>query len=214
MAAGLTPDGAPLLSFETLLATIRQRPLLVAADRLFAGFAVAEVRHGVVSPPLQRDTRTLLSGFLIAGHPVTIFEQPTGPLETALSDAAAPFLRTFGRLVLLASAQQQEQEQPLLLPFELTAELLPQMAAYEVAHAAWTSADVPRLVSRLHLSLVALAQARATALATGDMALCGSMDATIAQLRGNMARLAGGPEALAALDADLLPHLNNNDADS
>jgi hypothetical protein len=125
VAAGLllTPaeDGAPpslLLSFETLLATIRQRPLLAAADRLFAGFvAMAEVLHGVVSPPLKRDTRTLLSAFLIAGHPVTVFEQPTGPLETALSDAAAPFLLTFGRLVVEASAQQEEQEQPFLLPF-------------------------------------------------------------------------------------------------
>jgi hypothetical protein len=89
------------------------------------------------------------------------------------------------------------------------------MAAYEAAHAAWTSADVPRLVSRLHLSLVALAQARATALATGDMALSGSMDTAVAQLRGNMAHLEGCPEALAALYADLLPHLNNlNDADA
>jgi hypothetical protein len=161
VAAGLplllTPaedGGAPPplpLSFEALLATIRQRPLLAAADRLFAGFvAMAEVRHGVFSSPLKRDTRTLLSGFLIAAHPVTVFEQPRGPLETNLSDAAAAFLRTFGRLVLLASAQQQQQDQPLLLlPFELTAELLPQMAAYEAAHAAWTSADVPRLVSRL-----------------------------------------------------------------
>ncbi len=82
---------------------------------------------------------------------------------------------------------------------------------------------MPRLVSRIHLSLVALAQARATALATnGDPALVGGMDTAIAQLRANMARLEGGSEALAALDAGdaLLPPLNtddlnnNNDADA
>jgi hypothetical protein len=195
--------------------------------------ATAEVRHGaavVVSPPLlRRDTRTLLSGFLIAGFPATVFEQPTEPLETALSNATASFLRTFGRLVLHASAQQQEQEgQPLLLPLELTAELLPQMAAYEAAHAAWTAAYVPRLVRRLHLSLLALAQARATALGSGDHVLVAHMDTSISQLRANLARLAGGPEALAAINAAgvdgvddllMLPHLNlnphnNNDADA
>ncbi len=79
------------------------------------------------------------------------------------------------------------------------------------------SANVLRLVSRLHLSLVALAQARATALASGDPALVASMDTAIAPLRCNMARLEGGPEALAALDADgdddllMLPHLNITD---
>jgi hypothetical protein len=62
----LTPaeDGGepPPLSFEALLAMIRQRPLLAAADCLFAGFvAMAEVRHGAVSQQLKRDTRTLLS---------------------------------------------------------------------------------------------------------------------------------------------------------
>ncbi len=59
------------------------------------------------SAPIKRDTRTLLSAFLIAGYPVTVFERLTGQLETALLDAAAAFLRTLGCLIAEASAQQQ-----------------------------------------------------------------------------------------------------------
>jgi hypothetical protein len=215
VAAGLTPDQAPLLTFQTLLGTLRIRSLVVVAGRLFAAFTtMANVRHhgGVFSPPLELHTRTLLTAYLIYGHPVPIFERPTGPLEQVLRDATAVFLHTFGRLLLATAA---EQPQLPLLPFELTAELLPQMAAFEAAHAAWTAVDVPRLVSRMHFNLVGLAQARAVAFANNDMELCAAIDTTITEVRGKLVRLAGGPEALAALDAGLLPPLfdDNNDTD-
>ncbi len=128
----------------------------------------------------------------------------------------------------------------ILLPFGLATELLllPQrMAAFEAAHAAWTAADVPRLVRRISLALLGLAQAHATALlaAPADhhddaLIIVAQIDTSIDQLRTQLVRLDGGAEALAAIDAavgdgvaaaDLLilpdlnlPHLNNNNNDN
>jgi hypothetical protein len=145
---------------------------------------------------------------MIEHFALNVFEHPTEPAETALSGSGAttPFLRTFGRLVVAASTQQREEGQPLLLPPELTAELLPQMAAFEAAHAALTAGDLPRVVRRISLGLLGLAQARATALAApmADHTLVAHMDTSVARLRAQLARLPapfGGPEALAALDA-------------
>ncbi len=262
-------DGAPppQLTFGALLEALRQRPLVAAADRLFAAFvALAEARHyGGGAPPfrIERHTRRLLTACMIAGHPVNVFEFPTEPLEAALSDATAPFLRTLGRLVVAVAesalwaegveqgdvGHEEEHEQQLLLqqillPFGLTTELLlPQMAAFEAAHAAWTAADVPRLVRRISLGLLGLAQARATAVLAAPIIMAdhhddaliivAQIDTSIDRLRTQLARLDGGPEALAAIDAavgdgmaaaDLLmlpdlnllpnPNDNNNNADN
>ncbi len=110
------------------------------------------------------------------------------------------------------------------------------MAAIEAAHAAWTAADVPRVVRRLSLGLLGLAQARATALASPmadhDAHIIAHIDTSVARLRAQLARLDGGPDALATIDAvgdndvaDLLmvlpdlnlvlpPLLPNNDNDN
>ncbi len=173
---------------------------------------------------------------MIEGHPHNVFEFPTEPLETALSGATARFLRTLGRLVVEASllTPQEELERPLhmLLPLGLLGELRPQMAAFEAAHAAWTAADLPRVVRRISLGLLGLAQARGTALAAVDHTLVAHIDTSVARLRAQLARLDGGAAALAAIDAVgddvdgllLLPDLNlpvvalppndNNNADT
>jgi hypothetical protein len=135
MEEGAPPP--PLLTFEALNAALRQRPLLAAADRLFAALvAVAEARHhhGALAPPPRCHTRTLLTACMIEAHPVNVFEFPTEPLETALSAATAPFLRTLGRLVvavatslLLAEGvvveQGEEPDQEQLLLRQATLEM-------------------------------------------------------------------------------------------
>jgi hypothetical protein len=238
-----TPEGdddeeapPPPLSFEALLEALRQRPLVAAAGRLFAAFVA--LADGGGTPPTtttmmtERRTRTLLTAGLIAAHPINVFEFPAEPLEAALSAATAPFLRTFGRLVVAVATsalwaegveqgdvgdeeiEQQLLRQILLLqPFGLlataTAELPQQMAAFEAAHAAWSAADVPRLVRRICLSLLALAQARTTVVAdhhhndddTLNLLLVAQFDTSIDRLRTQLVRLDGGAEALAAIDA-------------
>jgi hypothetical protein len=200
------------LSFEALNAALRQRTLLAAADRLFPALvAAAEVCHGAMDePPPRCHTRTLFTACMIEAHPNNVFEFPTEPLEAALSAATAPFLRTLGRLVVEASllTPQEELERPLhmlLLPHMvgLLGELRQQMAAFEAAHAAWTAVDLPRLVRRLSLALLGLAQARGTALvaAVVDNALVAHIDTSVARLRAQLARLDGGAAALAAIDA-------------
>jgi hypothetical protein len=198
------------LTFEALNAALRQRALLAAADRLFPALvAAAEVHHGAIEPPPVCHTRTLLTACMIEAHPINVFEFPTEPLERALSAATAPFLRTLGRLVVEASllTPQEELERPLhlLLPTGLTAELRQQMAAFEAAHAAWTAVDLPRVVRRLSLALLGLAQARATALAApaqhDDALIVTHIDTSVARLRAQLARLDGGAAALAAIDA-------------
>jgi hypothetical protein len=198
------------LSFEELNAALRQRPLLAAADRLFPALvAAAAVHHGgaLEPPPIRCHTRTLFTACMIEAHPINVFEFPTEPLEAALSAATAPFLRTLGRLVVEASllTPQEELERPLhmLLPLGLLGELRPQMAAFEAAHAAWTAVDLPRVVRRLSLALLALAQARGTAVvaAVVDADLVAQIDTSVARLRAQLARLDGGAAALAAIDA-------------
>jgi hypothetical protein len=100
-------------------------------------------------------------------------------------------------------APEEELERPLhmLLPLGLLGELRPQMAAFEAAHAAWTAVDLPRVVRRLSLALLALAQARGTAVAAVDGALVANIDTSVARLRAQLARLDGGAAALAAIDA-------------
>jgi hypothetical protein len=194
------------LSFEELNAALRQRPLLAAADRLFPALvAAAAVCHGAMEPPPRCHTRTVFTACMIEAHPINVFEFPTEPLEAALSAATAPFLRTLGRLVVEASllTPEEELERPLhmLLPLGLLGELRPQMAAFEAAHAAWTAVDLPRVVRRLSLALLALAQARGTAVAAVDGALVAHIDTSVTRLRAQLARLDGGAAALAAIDA-------------
>ncbi len=90
--------------------------------------------------------------------------------------------------------------------------------------------DLPRLVRRISLALLGLAQARGTALlvaAVMDNALVANIDTSVARLRAQLARLDGGAAALAAIDAaaavgdgvlggglHLLPDLNLVDADA
>jgi hypothetical protein len=234
-------DTAPLLTFEALNEALRQRPLLAAADRLFPALvAAAEVCHGALTPPAKCHTRTWFTACMIEGHPINVFEFPTEPLEAALSAATAPFLRTLGRLVVEASllTPQEELERPLhmlLLPhMGLLGELRTQLVAFEAAHAAWTAADLPRVVRRISLALLGLAQARATALAApaqhDDALIVTHIDTSVARLRAQLARFDGGAAALAAIDAVgndldgllLLPDLNllllppndNNNADA
>jgi hypothetical protein len=237
------PPQQQQLTFEALLEALRQRPLVAAAGRLFAAFVAlaeddeARHHHDGGAPPTtttttttERHTRTRLTACMIAAHPHNVFEFPTEPLEAALSAATAPFLSTFGRLVVAVATSQlwggAEQEveghdsdddeqqllllRQILLPFGLllataTAELLPQMAAFEAAHAAWTAADVPRLVRRISLGLLGLAQAHATALAApadhDALIIVAQIDTSIDRLRTQLLRLDGGTEALAAIDA-------------
>jgi hypothetical protein len=188
--------------------------------------AAAEACHGAMDePPLECHTRKLLTACMIEAHPINlnVFEFPTEPLEAALSAVTGPFLRTLGRLVVEASllTPQEELERPLhmLLPLGLLGELRPQMAAFEAAHAAWTAVDLPRIVRRLSLALLGLAQARATAVAVPaqhDAHIVAHIDTSVARLRAQLARLDGGAAALAAIDAVgddvdgllLLPDLN------
>jgi hypothetical protein len=156
--------------------------------------AAAEACHGALEPPpVMCHTRTLLTACMIEAHPVNVFEFPTEPLEAALSAATAPFLRTLGRLVVEASllTPEEELERPLhmLLPLGLLGELRPQVVAFEAAHAAWTAVDLPRVVRRLSLALLALAQARGTAVAAVDADLVAQIDTSVARLRAQLARL-------------------------
>ena len=194
------------LSYDALHEALRQRPLLAAADRLFPALvAAATACHGAMEPPPRCHTRTLFTACMIVDHPINVFESPTEPLEAALSGATAPFLRTLARLVVEASllTPEEELERPLhmLLPLGLLGELRPQMAAFEAAHAAWTAVDLPRVVRRLSLALLALAQARGTAVAAVDADLVAQIDTSVARLRAQLARLDGGAAALAAIDA-------------
>ena len=202
VAAQLTEERAPLHTFQDLLAKLRGRPLLEAAERLFKGLAaLAEERHGSVAAaaPATLHARTMLSMYMIVLHPADVFERPSNnALEGALATEAAALLRVFYPLLgALASATDVAE-----LQFELTAELLPRMAAYVAAFAAWKASNEPRLVCRLHLNIMGLLRARmAAALEDADAPLYLEIDAQLARSRAVLAHLPGGEAALAVIDA-------------
>jgi hypothetical protein len=119
VAAGLTSNQAPLLSFETLLEMIKLPTLVTVAGHFLTGLAAlaaavapAASQQAESSPLLLLDSsssselrlnvKCLLTVYLIVLHPSQVFarQQQNTPERVALSAAAAPLLDTLSALVV------------------------------------------------------------------------------------------------------------------
>lgn len=152
-------------------------------------------RHG--SPPGAPERvgiKPFLMSLRIAFHPDHVFENSTGPIETALIESAAPLVVDFERILRRVAEGGSFQAVPSGESCSFEALL----SCFLKRFHEWSAADRPRLLQKIKHTLVALQMQ--LQLESLDADLRTRMQAKVDELRGRLRQMEGD-EGLRAFDA-------------